>query len=141
MTQQIGISGVAEHDPMTLATTPRQREFVAFLQAISDMTEDDLAAALALCPPVVMDLLTRGPLAYRYACGVCEAFGGRAFHGHTPDVSDPLWRAWGYHEVPKLHMRRADDRHYGRHANDTYERCIATYRAAGWDGEAAEPNA
>jgi len=128
-------------DPMTLAKTPRQQGFVRFLQAIAHMTDDDLVAAVAACPLDVRQRLISGPLPRRWACGVCEAFGGARFHGGTPDADDPMWRAWGYHEVPKLRMRRANDCHYGEHADETYRRTIATYRAAGWTGEAKEVNA
>lgn len=127
-------------DPMAVAKTPRQREFVAFLQAIEDMTEADLGDAVAACPAEVRDRLAAGPLRYRFDCGVCVAFGVDFYKG-TADASSPAWRAFGYHEVPKLQMRRTDDRHYGELANETYRRAIATYRAAGWDGEAGEANA
>jgi hypothetical protein len=132
--------GSSTHDPMSMAKTPKQREFVRFLQSIEHMTLDDLRAAIAACPRDVRDRLEAGPLFRRFSCGVCEAF-GRGFYAGIPDADDPRWRAWGYHEVPKLQMRRSDDRHYGELANETYRRSIATYRAAGWEGDAEEPNA
>lgn len=127
-------------DALALAKTPQQREFVQFLLAIKDMTEDDLTDAIAACPVDVQARLADGPCRPRWTCGVCEAF-GRSFYTGEPDADSPLWRAWGYHEVPKLEMRHANDRHYGPLANETYERAIATYRAAGWIGEAATANA
>lgn len=106
------------------------------------MTEDDLKVAVAALPDDIREALARGPLPYRYDCGVCAAFGGEMFYGREDhDPTDTLFRAWGYHEVPKLWMKRRDQQHAGPFSNETYERTIATYRAAGWDGEAAPPNA
>lgn len=117
-------------------------DYEKFLRAIESMTEDDMRAAVAQLPPEILVSLARGPLSYRYDCGVCASFGGETFYGRDDhDPEDPLDRAWGYHEVIKLKMKRRDQAHYGGLANETYERCIATYRAAGWTGEAPEPNA
>ena len=110
------------------------------------MTEDDLRAACEQLPGDVRDRLSRGPLRRRWACGVCEAFGRYKQHlrdtlDQPRDPDDPMWRAFSYHDVPKIGMKRGDQEHYGPLANDIYLRCLATYRAAGWDGVAEEPNA
>lgn len=108
------------------------------------MTEDDLASAMAELrelEPDVIAKLAQGPKSYRYGCAVCDAF-GEAYYKHCPpDPDDPKWRAFAYHEIPKKDMFHANSQFYGPLANDTYVRCIATYRAAGWTGEAQEPNA
>lgn len=131
----------SQHDPMAFAKTPRQRAFVKFLRAIETMLEDELDEAIAEVPAEIRERLSEGPKRARYACAVCDAFGGEDFYGGTPDATDPMWRAWGYHEIPKLRMRTSGDLHHGEHANDNYRRALRTYRAAGWTGKAGEPNA
>lgn len=112
----------------------RHRLYKEALEAVAaSTTEADLAALMAELPAAVRDKLARGPLPYRYDCGVCDAF-GRAFwsepKNHRPD--DPAFRVWAYHEIAKLQMRRRDDEWYGPAAEDHYLRTIATYKAAGW---------
>lgn len=104
------------------------------------MTVEDLQAAVDQLPDDIRARLAKGPIPRRWDCGVCVAF-GRPFWVGEPDPTDPRWIAWDYHEVPKLEMKRANQQWYGELANDTYERCIATYRAAGWTGEAEPANA
>lgn len=115
-------------------------KFAAFLAAIKGMTEDDLRDAIAACSIGVRASLADGPLRRRWSCGVCEAFGFDFYKG-LPNAGSPIWRAWGYHEVPKLHAQRVGDSHYGPLANEIYHRTIATYRAAGWVGEVEAANA
>lgn len=116
--------------------TPRQRQFYALLLEVRDWTEDDLCAALDTVPPAVVERLARGPVGRRWDCGVCDAFGRMPDH-----IDGPMWKVYAYHEVPKLYMERREQLHYGPLANEIYERTMATYRAAGWDGEAAGANA
>lgn len=125
-----------------MSSTPEQlAEFVAGLEDLRDVTEDELRAAVLACPPHVLERLAQGPLEGRYKCGICEAFGRSWWLNRTPDRTDPMWIAWAYHEVPKLDMTHRRQLHHGPHSDHTYRRCIATYRAAGWTGEAEEPNA
>lgn len=120
----------------------RFQAYQTALESVTDVTEEDLPLLIAELPAEIRDKLAAGPLPYRYDCGVCAAF-GKAFYSdaenHRPE--DPAFRAWAYHEVAKLRMRFKDQEHYGPVANEHYERTIATYRAAGWRGEAQEPNA
>lgn len=100
-----------------------------------------LEGAIADLPADVRDRLARGPHPWRWTCGVCEAFGA-AWYLHAPsDVTDPMYVVFAYHELPKIGMRHRSDEHYGELANDVYRRCIDIYRAAGWTGEAREPDA
>jgi hypothetical protein len=116
--------------------------FEAFLRSIEDMTYDDLVADVAQLPVEIRERLADGPMQYRYDCGVCVAFGGRSFYGKGIGSADDVrWRVFGYHEVPKLGMKFQRELHNGPHANAMYERCLDTYRAAGWTGEAPPPNA
>jgi hypothetical protein len=105
------------------------------------MVAEDLAEAVAALPAEIRERLAGGPVKYRWGCGVCEAFGRDWYISVVPDETDPMWRAWAYHEVPKLDMKVRRDLHYGEHANAIYCRCIETYRAAGWTGEAQGANA
>ena len=108
-------------------------------EALASMTEDDLREAVARLPEPIRVKLAEGPLAYRYDCGVCKAFGNeylsrlRRTIETAPDPRDPTWRAFGYHEVPKKDMTRAEQQWYGPLAAEVYERTLATYRAAGWE--------
>lgn len=120
--------------------TPKQVEFREALRRLRPATELMLRDQVARLPAGIATRLERGPLPSRYACGVCDAF-GRDFIQGTVDLSDPRWWVWAYHEVPKLDARFNDDQHYGPIANRIYERTIATYRAAGWTGEATPANA
>lgn len=121
--------------------TPRHREFKAALEDLRDVDEAELADAMARIDPAIRARLAEGPHPRRWTCGVCEAVGAGWYRDRKPDRSDPLWIVWAYHEVPKADMNHSDQLHYGELANQTYRRCIATYRAAGWTGDAAEPNA
>lgn len=117
-------------------TSPRQQSFFDVMVKVSDWTEDDLQAAVAALPPTIRDRLAKGPVPRRYDCAACEAF--KPF---PDDFSGPTWEVFAYHEVPKLYLRRQDDLHYGPLANESYERTLAMYRAAGWSGEAPEADA
>lgn len=125
-----------------MSTLSRFPDYMRALEEVAWITEDDLADLMPLLPHQIVVGLAEGPLPYRFDCGVCSAF-GRSFYRnvakHQPD--DPTFRVWAYHEVAKLGMRTKNDEHYGPCANDHYERTIATYRAAGWTGEAQEANA
>lgn len=120
--------------------TPKQVELREALRRMRSATEAMLREKIAQLPSHIRERLAQGPKPYRYDCGICDAF-GRDFVQGTVDISDPRWWVWAYHEVPKLDAKRHDDVHYGPLANRIYERTIATYRAAGWEGEAAEANA
>lgn len=128
------------HTRSMLRWAPTHSDYVVFLEAIEQMTEDDLADALAQCPEMVRAKLAEGPVRGRWDCGVCDAF-GKSFYMGQPDVDSPLWRAWAYHEIPKLDMQSSRDMHFGPLANQCYERALMTYRAAGWIGDAAAANA
>lgn len=111
------------------------------LRPMLAVTEEELASAVASLPAEIRERLAHGPIPRRYTCGVCVAFGASVYKSLEPDLDDPMWVAFSYHEVPKIDMKVADDQWYGGAANEVYRRCIATYRAAGWTGEAEEPNA
>lgn len=106
----------------------------------SKFTKQDVVTAMIEVPPHIVERLAQGPLPRRWSCGVCEAF-GEPFYDGEPDVNDPQWIVWAFHEVPKLKMHLADDQWYGELANETYRRCITTYQAAGWIGKAEVPDA
>lgn len=115
-----------------------KRDWREDYRALADMTENDLREAVAQLPDEIRDKLAKGPLSYRYACGVCKAFGS-AYLAELkrnietpPDATDPKWRAFAYHEVPKKDMRVAEQQWSGPLAQEVYERTLATYRAAGW---------
>jgi hypothetical protein len=120
---------------------PKYYDYRDALLAADSLTEDDLLEAVVELPNEIRDRLAEGPLPYRYDCGVCEAFGKAFYKEGAVDLADPMWRVWIYHETPKARMKRVDQQHYGPLANECYERTLATYRAAGWPGEAPEPNA
>lgn len=122
-------------------TTPPQSAFLLALDAMKGMTEAELQAAVALLPPDLRERLAAGPHPVRYTCAVCEAFGRRYYSDVKPDLSDPMFIAWAYHEVPKADMKRRAQQWHGPLANEIYKRCIVTYRAAGWLGEAQEADA
>jgi hypothetical protein len=122
--------------------------FGAALMAIQEMTVNDLIGDMGKIDRTHRDALCAGPMPRRYDCSICECIGKLPDWENRPapfwmrdDPDDPLWRVWAYHEVPKLHCRRNDDLHYGWQADVIYERCIETYRAAGWTGEADPANA
>lgn len=117
--------------------------FKAALDAARHVSEDLLILSVALLDPEIRERLRAGPVPARYRCGVCQAFGADFYtNAETEiDLTDPRWLVWIYHEVPKAEMTHVDELHYGDLANETYVRAIATYRAAGWDGEASPPDA
>lgn len=115
-----------------------KRDWREDYRALADMTEDDLREAVAQLPDAIRAKLAEGPLPYRYACGVCKAFGS-AYIAELkrnietpPDPTDPKWRAFAYHEVPKKDMRHAEQQWSGPLAVEVYERTMATYRASGY---------
>lgn len=116
-------------------------EYRAVLAAASGMTEADMRAAVAACPERVRETLARGPLRRRWSCRVCAAFEELGWRSGEVDITDPRWLVFVYHELPKVEMDDEQDCFKGEHANEVYRRCLAIYRAAGWDGEAEEPNA
>lgn len=126
-----------------LKETPETTRFREFLSDLRALDEAALDVAVSELPEAIRQRLSEGPNPRRWSCAVCEAFGEHFYKQAHDDLDpeDPMWIVWGYHEVPKAEMRFADQLHYGPLANETYERCIATYRAAGWDGEAEEANA
>lgn len=103
-----------------------------------DMTEADVCEAVAELPDELREALACGPHPRRFTCGVCNALG---VGDDDDDPKDAVVRVRAYHEVPKLDMRTANDQWYGELANEVYRRCLAIYRAAGWAGEASEPDA
>lgn len=105
------------------------------------MTEGDMVAAVAELPDDLRAELARGPRMARFGCAVCDVLGVHKMTKEDDGRSDPVYVVSAYHEVPKLHMQTADDQWYGEAANEVYRRCIQIYRAAGWTGEAQEPNA
>lgn len=145
------------------ATDERGRKIEEHLEALIPMTGEDLVRDIAamremdqyqqgsrlIVPKLKVEGLEQGPNQYRYSCGVCIAFAGLSFgindkwyHDTASwDLESPLYRVFCYHEVPRIWCRFKDEEHRGPRANEIYERCIETYRAAGWTGEAQEPNA
>lgn len=124
-----------------LDLTERAIEFRDSLLVVEQATEEMLREQIALLPAGIATHLERGPTPRRYECAVCNAF-GRDWVKEVPcDPADPLWRVWAFHETPKLDARHKDDQHYGAIANRIYERTLATYRAAGWQGVATPPDA
>ncbi len=108
-------------------------EYKELLDTAEQLTVEDLGRLIAEVKPEVRAKLAEGPLPYRYDCGVCAAFGRSWYRdkkNFDPASADAL--VFAYHEVPKLHMRFADQEHQGPLADDIYQRCLATYRAAGW---------
>lgn len=116
-------------------------DFAAALEAARSFTEGDMRDAMGLLDATIVDQLARGPLPRRYRCGVCETFGADFYSDGPIDLDDPRWIVWIYHEVPKADMNHQDQLHYGDLANEIYLRAIVTYRAAGWNDEAAPPDA
>jgi hypothetical protein len=117
------------------------KEFEASLQVAKSMTVEDLMVAVDSLPNSIKNKLAEGPHPSRYVCGVCEAFGDEFYKKPVEDNTDPVWLAFAYHEIPKLEMVLEAQQFYGRLANEVYVRCIETYKAAGWTGEAEEANA
>lgn len=116
-------------------------EFKQHLLAAQDMTYDDLLEAMYQIPSSIKEKLAEGPKSYRYACGVCIAFGREFYENMDHTLDNPMFKVWIYHEIPKVHMRFRDQLHSGQFSNQTYIRCLETYRAAGWLGEFPEANA
>lgn len=111
------------------------------LEEFRDVTVAELQLAIAQIPSRIRSELEKGPNPRRHTCGVCRAFGGAWYKTVDFKRDDAMSIVFLYHEVPKLDMKVADDQWYGNAANDVYRRCVETYRAAGWTGEAEEPNA
>lgn len=126
---------------MSATLTPRQRAYKVVLEEARAITEDDMRAAVERLPAHIRSRLAEGPRQRRWSCGVCDAFGADWYTTTTFDLADPTSIAYLYHEVPKADMKHRDQLHYGDFANEIYTRAIATYRAAGWTGDAEEPNA
>lgn len=126
---------ITEEAPVT------KRDFRDDLRPLEAVTEEQLAEAMQRIPDHIVMRLRQGPNPSRYTCGVCEAFGKQWYKNTQANMDDPMWLVWAYHEFPKVHMQVRDDQFHGAAANMVYERCIATYRAAGWQGEAQPANA
>jgi len=117
-------------------------EYRETLLKAADISLEDVVEAMSKISDEVRVKLASGPLPYRYDCGVCQAFGAPANSTvHFEDFDEPSMTVWIYHEVPKGKFRHRDENYYGPGANEIYERCLATYRAAGWTGEATDANA
>lgn len=124
----------------TETLTPAQIAFKAALNEARDITHAAMCEAVTLLPETIRSRLATGPHRHRWTCRVCDVFGASFYQG-TIDLTDPRWIVWIYHEVPKADIRHRNQLHHGQLANEIYQRCIATYRAAGWVGEALAPNA
>jgi hypothetical protein len=116
------------------------------LREAASLSTGDLVRAMNEIPAAERERLAFGPMTYRYDCGICETFRDLVQildrdGGGAVDLDDPRWIVYIYHETPKARMKRADQLHYGPLSNEGYERGLATYRAAGWTGDAPEPNA
>lgn len=120
--------------------TPERK---AELAPIAELTLEDLERAVAELPEGLRQALSCGPTRERYSCAVCRTFEGyiERWEHFDPEPDGPCWIVWNWHEVPKMHMTRAEDQWYGPLANAVYERCIQTYRAAGWTGVPEPANA
>lgn len=121
--------------------TKRQHAHAHVLIALREMTEEELREAVAQLPQETRDRLAQGPHPVRRACGVCNVLNKGDYRIAWPNADDPAYRAFAYHEVPKSYADHDGDQYHGALANDIYERCIATYRAAGWKGVAAPADA
>lgn len=114
--------------------------FRRLLEAVRDMTYEDLVAEVAKLPDDIRARLAEGPRQNQYSCAVCDAVGGPSFYrSGKDDPTDVVWRVYAWHEVPKLFMTNNRQLHWGELSDETYKRCVATYRAAGWTGEAPPP--
>lgn len=137
-------------------STERGRTILAHLEALESMTVEELAQHVEVMrgmdsfhqgdrlvvPKRIVEDLARGPNGHRWKCGVCLAFGEDWYKQEEVwDLDSPLYRVFCYHEVPRIHCRFKDQEYFGPRANEIYERCIETYRTAGWTGEAPEPDA
>jgi hypothetical protein len=96
-----------------------------------DVTLDELKAAMAQIPRRIVTELAKGPRRYRYACTICEAFTPRWYKNEGVwDRTNSMHIVFCYHEVPKIHMKIADDQWRGPLADDVYQRCMDIYRIA-----------
>lgn len=134
-------------DQRALYVKERHVVYSRLLHEARSITVEQLADAmdaLRESRPEIVDHLARGPRGYRYDCTICNAF--KTYRDRDDfldaiDIDDPLWVVWMFHEVPKSMMKHSHQLHEGRFANMVYDRCIVTYRLAGWEGQAPEPNA
>lgn len=95
------------------------------------MTLGELKEAMTKIRRGILVELAKGPRRYRYACTICEAFTPRWYKSEGVwDRSNPMHIVFCYHEVPKIHMRIADDQWRGPAAEDVYRRCMDIYRIA-----------
>lgn len=127
---------------MEKASKEPRNDYEKILFAYEDLTIEDVKEALKKIDPKIVEFLKEGPVNYRYDCAVCIAFGGAS--NKAPDISklsDDEMVVWIYHELPKMSMKRGDQVFYGPLADQIYERCIETYKAARWIGEPEPPNA
>lgn len=127
---------------MEKASKEPRSDYEKTLFAYENLTIGDVKKALEKIDPKIVGFLKEGPVNYRYDCAVCIAFGGAS--NKPPDISklsDDEMVVWIYHELPKMSMKRGDQVFYGPFADQIYERCIETYKAAGWTGEPEPPNA
>jgi hypothetical protein len=113
------------------------------LREIEHLTVTDLQAAVAQLPCEIRARLRRGPMIDRFSCRVCQAFGDTLVDelAATQDAADPRYIVFAYHEIPKCWMLHRAEEQGGPAANAIYERCIETYRAAGWKHVAAPADA
>jgi hypothetical protein len=117
-------------------------EYKDFLEAHKHLTIEDVNRAIPNIPTKTRNTLAQGPIPYRWDCNVCQAFGtgsNQIVKYETFSLEELI--VWIYHEIPKVNFKWKDQNFYGQGADEIYKRCIETYRAAGWLGDAAEPNA
>jgi hypothetical protein len=116
--------------------------YIDDLTLYEHLTIEDVKEAVQHIRKEIREKLAEGPVPYRWDCAVCQAFGAKA---NTVVKYETFTKneliVWIYHELPKANFRFRDQNFYGKGADDIYLRCIETYRAAGWEGEAEEPNA
>lgn len=113
---------------------PQHEPFKQALEAARAIDAEALAAAIEQLPQPLQFALCKGPMPYRYDCRVCTTLRELLGDAEPARLDDPIWVVWAYHEVPKALIEHRDEQWVGEHANAIYERCLATYRAAGWDG-------
>lgn len=124
-----------------VAASHRHDAYGDFLKELDPITEDSLREAIDQLPPYMKERLAKGPIQRRWSCQVCDALDSNLRKDDPFDAEDPRWIVFAFHEIPKTRCKRRDDLHYGPIANEIYERCLTTYRLAGWTGEAPEANA
>jgi hypothetical protein len=107
-------------------------------RAREKITLELLTEAMTKIPQRVREELAQGPLPHRYDCRICKAVLAHASHMErdanfgTIDLDDPLAIVWLYHEVPKLDVKERDEQWWGPPADAQHQRCVETYRLAGW---------